>query len=82
MKKLKPWLYALAIAIFSALLVSFAYDIEQGTPIELSSTQVGKQKILMFFADLFGLKGSIFVATLATGTALYYAIRQHFVKTK
>lgn len=82
MEKLKRWLYALAIAISSALLVAFAYDIEQGTTIELSSTQIGKQKILIFFAETFGLKGSIVIASLTTGLGLYFAIRQHVVKPK
>lgn len=80
MKKLKPWLYALAIAIFSALLVVYAYDIEQGTSIELSSTQAGKQEMLMAVARILGYKGSIAVALLATGAGLYFAIIQHFKK--
>lgn len=78
MKKLTRWLYAIAILIFSILLLAFAYDIEQGTPIGLSSTQAGKQEMLMWVADALGFKGSIAVAVLATGAALYYAIRQHF----
>lgn len=78
MQKLKRWLYAFAVAIFSALLVAFASDIEQGTPIGLSSTQSGRQEMLIWVADVLGFSGSIVVAVLATGTALYYAIRQHF----
>lgn len=39
MNKLKRWLYAFAILIYSALLVAFAYDMEQGTSIALSGTQ-------------------------------------------
>jgi hypothetical protein len=77
MQKLKRWLYAIAIAIFSALLVAFAYDIEQGTPIGLSSTQAGRQEMLMTLAGALGVKGSVVVAVLATGVSLYYAIRQH-----
>lgn len=80
MKKLKRWLYAIAILIFSTLLVAFAYDMEQGTPIALSSTQAGRQEMLMWVADIFGFKGSIVVAVLATGFGLYYAISQHFKK--
>lgn len=82
MKKLKRWLYAIAIAIFSALLVAYAYDIEQGTPIGLSSTQAGRQEILIFFAQTLGFKGSIVVAVLVTGMGLYYAIAQHFKNEK
>lgn len=77
MRKLKPWLYAIAIAIFSALLVAYAYDIEQGTPIELSSTQAGRQEILMSLARTLGFKVSIAIASLATVTGLFYAITQH-----
>ena len=80
MEKLKPWLYALAIAIFSTLLVAFAYDIERGTPIGLSSTQARKQELLMSVAAALGFNGSIAVAVLATGAGLYYAITQHRTK--
>ena len=78
MKKLKRWLYAIAILIFSTLLVAFAYDMEQGTPIALSSTQAGRQEMLMWVAEVLGFKGSILVGVLATFFALYYAISQHF----
>ena len=77
---LKPILYTIALAIFSALLVVYAYDIEQGTPIELSSTQAGRQEMLMTVARMLGYKGSIAVAVLATAAGLYYAIIQHFKK--
>ena len=77
---LKPILYTKALAIFSALLVAYAYDIEQGTPIGLSSTQAGRQEILMSVAQMLGYKGSIAVALLATGAGLYYAIIQHLKK--
>lgn len=80
MEKLKRWLYVLAIAIFSALLVAYAYDIEQGISIGLSSTQAGRQEILMTVAGFLGVRGSMAVAVLATGAALYSAIRQHFRK--
>lgn len=76
MNKLKRWLYAFAILIFSALLVAFAYDIEQGTPIGLSSTQAGKQEMLMWVAGVLGFKGSIIVAVLASGLSLYFAVAQ------
>ena len=80
MKKLTRWLYAIAILIFSTLLVAFAYDMEQGTSIPLSSTQAGRQEMLMWVAEVLGFKGSIVVGMLATGFGLYYAIRQHFRK--
>lgn len=80
MPKLKRWLYAIAITIFSALLVGYAYDIEQGTPIERSSTQAGRQEILMSVAEVFRFKGSIVVAVLAVSLSLYFAVAQHFKK--
>ncbi|MBX7201985.1 MAG: hypothetical protein IT240_10345 [Bacteroidia bacterium] len=80
MPKLKRWLYAIAIAIFSTLLVAYAYDIEKEIPIEPSSTQAGRQDILITVADALGLTGSILVALVATGIGLYYAIRQHFTR--
>ena len=76
MQKLKRCLYVIAIAIFSALLVAYAYDIEQGTPIGLSSTQAGRQEMLMAVAGALGFWGSVVVAVLATGAGLYYAITQ------
>lgn len=73
----KPVLYTLAIIIFSALLVVYAHDIEQGISIGPSSTQSGKQGMLLFFAKAFGFKGSIAVAILATGWSIYYSITQY-----
>lgn len=81
MNRILPWLYAIAIIIFSALLVAYAYDIEQGISIGLSSTQAGRQEMLMAVAGALGVKGSVVVAVLATGVGLYYAIRQHFKKS-
>ncbi|NTS43817.1 MAG: hypothetical protein EOO13_10690 [Chitinophagaceae bacterium] len=80
MQKLTRWLYAIAILIFSALLVAFAYDMEQGTSNELFSTQGARQEMLMWVADVLGFQGSMVVAILATSAALYYAIRQHITK--
>ena len=81
MEKLKRWLYTVAIAILSALLVLYAYDMEQGAPIALSSTQAGRQEMLMVVAGALGIKGSVVVAVLATGVGLYYAISQYFKKS-
>lgn len=82
MEKLTRWLYVLGIAIFSALLVAFAHDIEQGVPIGISSTNSGRQAMLMTLAEVLGLNGSIVLGVLATGTSLYYAIKQHFTGSK
>lgn len=39
MQKLKRWLWAIAIAMLSTMLVLYAYDMEHGTSIALSGTQ-------------------------------------------
>ena len=82
MVKLKRWLYAFAILIFSALLVAYAYDIEQGTHIGLSSTQAGRQEILMSVARALGFKGSIVVAVLATGAGLLAVMKRRHQSRK
>ncbi|WP_438946642.1 hypothetical protein [Sediminibacterium sp.] len=78
----KPILYTLATIIFSVLLVVYAHDIEQGIPIDPSSTQPGKQNLLVLFAKAFGFKGSIAVAILVTGGSFYYSIIQYREKNK
>lgn len=77
MEKMNRWLWAIAIIIFSALLLTYAYDLEQGTPIGLSSTQAGRQEMLMAVAGFLGVGGSLFLALSATCLSLYYAISQH-----
>lgn len=77
-KKLSTWIYAISFIIFSAILVSYAYDIEHGTPISFSSTNEDKQEILLNLAKAIGYKGSIAVAILVVATSLYFAIGQHF----
>ncbi len=77
MEKLKRWLYAFAIIIFSALLVAYAYDIEQGTPIHTPSTQIGHHEMMLSLAKVLGTNASIAVAVLAIGIGLYYAVGQH-----
>jgi hypothetical protein len=77
MNKLKRWLYAFAIAIFSALLVAFAYDIEKGTSIGLSSTQAGRQEMLIFVAKFLGITGSWIVGILATVGSFWYTIDKY-----
>lgn len=77
MNKLTRWLYAFAIAIFSALLVAFAYDIEQGTPIGLSGTQAGRQEMLVFVAKFLGITGSWIIGILATVGSFWYTIGKY-----
>ncbi|MDD3005320.1 MAG: hypothetical protein PHH66_10470 [Flavobacterium sp.] len=52
MGKLKSWLYTIAIAIFSALLIVYAYDISNGEDIPKSSTRQGVQDMLVFVEKL------------------------------
>lgn len=82
MKKLTPWLYALAIAVFSALLMVYAHDIEHDIAISPSSTQAGRQAILVSAARFLGFKASVVVGILATGSALYVAIRKQWARDK
>ncbi|MEE1884216.1 hypothetical protein [Pedobacter flavus] len=65
MERLNQWLWVIDIAIFSALLVVYAYDLEQGTPIGVSSTQAGRQEMLIALSGALGFKGSIVLAVLA-----------------
>ena len=74
---MKAWLYAIAVAIFSILLIAFAHDIEQGISIKLASTNTGKQEMLMAIAEKLGLKGSVGLALVATGISVYAAIIQY-----
>lgn len=57
-------MYTFAIAIFSAILVAYAYDISNGTEIQTSSTKKGTQEILVSIAGFLGVTGSIVVGIL------------------
>lgn len=72
-QKIVALLYSFATLVFSLLMIAYAYDISQGNEIDASSTQKGRQDILVSIASFLGLKGSVVLGTLATGTAFYIA---------
>lgn len=77
MGKLKSWLYTIAIAIFSVLLIVYAYDISNGEEIPKSSTRQGVQDMLVFVAKTFGVTGSWIIGILATVGSLWYTIDKY-----
>jgi hypothetical protein len=70
-------MYTFSIAIFSALLVLYAYDLSNGEAIENSTTNRGKQDLLISIAKLLGVYGSLVIGILATGGSLLYTIVQY-----
>lgn len=77
MEKLKSWLYTIAIAMFSVLLIVYAYDISNGEEIPESSTRQGGQDMLIFVAKTFGVIGSWIIGILATVGSLWYTIDKY-----
>lgn len=77
MEKLKSWLYTISIAIFSALLIVYAYDITNGEEIPPSSTRQATQDMLVSLARFLGVSGSWIVGSLSTGVSLYFSIQKH-----
>ena len=74
---LKPTLYTIAISLFSALLIAYAYDIANDELIPKSSTREATQDLLVFLARFLGISGSWIVGSLATGSSLYYTIQKY-----
>ena len=80
---LKSILITIAVAIFSALLVLYAYDIAHGNEIPSSSTRQGIQDLIVFFSKILGVAGSWIVALLAIGISSYCTFQQYkYVKKK
>lgn len=77
MEKLKSWLYTIVIAMFSVLLIVYAYDISNGEEIPESSTRQGGQDMLIFVAKTFGVIGSWIIGILATVGSLWYTIDKY-----
>lgn len=73
------WLYTFAFAIFSLLLVAYAYDISKGETIAPSSTQQYKQDLLITIATVLGFKGSIALGN--TGNRCLFILHHKNVKT-
>lgn len=71
---LKRILYFIAILIFSALLIAFAYDISDGKEISSSTTRQDTQEILVYFATKLGVTGSWIVGMTASGISLFRII--------
>ena len=74
---LKPTLYTIAISLFSALLIAYAYDIANDEVIPKSSTREATQDLLVFLARFLGISGSWIVGSLATSSSLYYTIQKY-----
>lgn len=77
MKKATPWLYVIAVMIFSLLLVAYAHDQENQIPVGRPTTQTGMFDTLMWVAKGLGFKRSILVALLATGLSIYAALNTY-----
>ncbi len=74
---IKSILYIIAISIFSALLIAYAYDIANEEVIPKSSTKQATQDMLVSIARFLGISGSWFVGSLATGASLYFSIQKY-----
>ena len=73
---LKPTLYTIAISIFSALLIAYAYDIANDELIPKSSTKQATQDMLVSIARFLGISGSWTVGVSATGCSLFHSIQK------
>lgn len=73
---LKPTLYTIAISIFSALLIAYAYDIANDELIPKSSTKQATQDMLVSLARFIGISGSWTVGISATGYSLFHTIKK------
>ena len=74
---LKYILTTIAIAIFSALLIAYAYDISNGEEIAKSSSRQGVQDMVVFVAKTFGVTGCWIIGILATVGSLWYTIDRY-----
>lgn len=75
--KWKYILYSVAVVIFSALLIVYAYDISNGEEIPKSSSRQGVQDMVVFVAKTFGVTGSWIIGILATAASLSYTIDKY-----
>lgn len=79
---LRHLLYTIAVAIFSALLVAYAYDVAQGYTIDAPSSAAGVHEVILSVATFLGFRGSVVVGCLATGFCLLLTVRQGMRKKK
>lgn len=70
-------LTTIAIAIFSALLIAYAYDISNGEEIPKSSSRQGVQDMVVFVAKILGVTGSWILCISATTASLWYTIDRY-----
>lgn len=75
--KWKYILYSVAVVMFSALLIVYAYDISNGEEIPKSSSRQGVQDMVVFVAKTFGVTGSWIIGILATVASLSYTIDKY-----
>lgn len=74
---LKYILTIITVALFSVLLIVYAYDISNGVEIPKSSTRQGVQDMVVFAAKILGVTGSWIVGTLATTGCIWYTINKY-----
>ncbi|MBW7845920.1 MAG: hypothetical protein H3C45_09815 [Bacteroidia bacterium] len=74
---LKTILLTISVALFSTLLIFYAYDISKGVEIPESSTRQGVQDMIVFAAKTLGVTGSWIVGTLATTGCIWYTINKY-----
>lgn len=74
---LKTILVTISVALFSTLMIFYAYDIPKGVEIPKSSTRQGVQDMIVFAAKTLGVTGSWIVGTLATTGCIWYTINKY-----
>lgn len=70
MKLFKSILYTLAVILFSALLIAYAYDLSNNIEIAKSSTRQSTQNLLISAAKSLGIIGSWIIGIIAIGIRL------------
>ncbi len=73
---IKPVLYTLVVALFSASLVFMAKELESGNAVTISGSRRGFKKILLTLAENLGFWGCLSVGVIATLGFAYYAVSQ------
>lgn len=72
----KPALYTLAVAIFSAVLINMANEIENGNTVVASGSKRGFKKLLILIAETLGFYGCLALGIVATVGFVVYTIKQ------
>lgn len=72
----KPALYTLVVAIFSAVLVYMAKELESGNAVTVSGSRKGFKKLLLFIAETLGFYGCLALGIVATVGFIMYTITQ------